>query len=128
MDIEIGKGKTARRAYGLDEIAIVPSRRTRDPEDVDISWRLGDLQMDLPCMASALDSAVDPNTAGIIGKLGGLAVLNLEGLQTRYEDTAPVFEEMASLPEHEATRLLQAISAEAIKKELVLRLVQEIKE
>ncbi|MDQ3386886.1 MAG: GuaB3 family IMP dehydrogenase-related protein [Actinomycetota bacterium] len=128
MDIEIGKGKTARRAYGLDEIAIVPSRRTRDPEDVDISWRLGDLQMDLPCMASALDSAVDPNTAGIIGKLGGLAVLNLEGLQTRYEDTAPIFEEIASLPEHKATRMMQEIYAEPIKEELVFRRVQEIKD
>jgi IMP dehydrogenase len=128
VDIEIGKGKTARRAYGLDEIAIVPSRRTRDPEDVDISWRLGDLQMDLPCMASALDSAVDPNTAGIIGKLGGLAVLNLEGLQTRYEDTAPVFEEIASLPEHKATRMMQEIYAEPIKEELVFRRVQEIKD
>ena len=98
MDIEIGKGKTARRAYGLDEIAIVPSRRTRDPEDVDISWSLGDLRLDLPCLASALDAAVDPVTAGIIGSLGGLAVLNLEGLQTRYEDPDPVFEEIASLP------------------------------
>jgi IMP dehydrogenase len=74
MDIEIGRGKTARRAYGLDEIAIVPSRRTRDPEDVDISWALGDLNLDLPCLASALDAAVDPMTAGIIGSLGGLAV------------------------------------------------------
>jgi IMP dehydrogenase len=128
MDIEIGKGKTARRAYGLDEIAIVPSRRTRDPEDVDISWRLGDLQMDLPCLASALDSAVDPNTAGIIGNLGGLAVLNLEGLQTRYEDPSPVFEEIASLPEHKATRMMQDIYAEPIKEELVFRRVQEIKD
>ena len=80
MDIEIGRGKTARRAYGLDEIAIVPSRRTRDPEDVDISWSLGNLNLDLPCLASALDAA-DPTTAGIIGSLGGLAVLNLEGLR-----------------------------------------------
>ena len=71
MDIEIGRGKTARRAYGLDEIAIVPSRRTRDPEDVDISWSLGNLNLDLPCLASALDAAVDPTTAGIIGSLGG---------------------------------------------------------
>jgi IMP dehydrogenase len=91
MDIEIGKGKTARRAYGLDEIAIVPSRRTRDPEDIDISWSLGNLHLDLPCLASALDAAVDSVTAGIIGSMGGLAVLNLEGVQTRYEDPGPVF-------------------------------------
>src|ERR687890_1587841 len=128
MDIEIGKGKTGRRAYGLDEIAIVPSRRTRDPEDVDISWSLGDLPLALPCLASALDAAVDPATAGIIGDLGGLAVLNLEGLQTRYEDPGPVFEEIASLPEHKATRIMQDIYAEPIKEELIFRRVQEIKD
>ena len=128
MDIEIGRGKTARRAYGLDEIAIVPSRRTRDPEDVDISWSLGNLNLDLPCLASALDAAVDPTTAGIIGSLGGLAVLNLEGLQTRYEDPSPVFEEIASLPEHKATRVMQDIYAEPIKEELIFRRVQEIKD
>jgi IMP dehydrogenase len=128
MDIEIGRGKTARRAYGLDEIAIVPSRRTRDPEDVDISWSLGNLNLDLPCLASALDAAVDPATAGIIGSLGGLAVLNLEGLQTRYEDPGPVFEEIASLPEHKATRIMQDIYAEPIKEELIFRRVQEIKD
>jgi IMP dehydrogenase len=128
MDIEIGKGKTARRAYGLDEIAIVPSRRTRDPEDVDISWSLGNLSLDLPCLASALDAAVDPVTAGIIGSLGGLAVLNLEGLQTRYEDPDPVFEEIASLPEQKATRVMQEMYAEPIKDELIFRRVQEIKD
>jgi IMP dehydrogenase len=128
MDIEIGKGKTARRAYGLDEIAIVPSRRTRDPEDIDISWSLGDLHLDLPCLASALDAAVDPVTAGIIGSLGGLAVLNLEGLQTRYEDPGPVFEEIASLPETKATRVMQEIYAEPMKEELIFRRVQEIKD
>ena len=128
MDIEIGRGKTARRAYGLDEIAIVPSRRTRDPEDVDISWSLGNLNLDLPCLASALDAAVDPTTAGIIGSLGGLAVLNLEGLQTRYEDPGPVFEEIASLPEHKATRVMQDIYAEPIREELIFRRVQEIKD
>jgi IMP dehydrogenase len=128
MDIEIGRGKTARRAYGLDEIAIVPSRRTRDPEDVDISWSLGNLNLDLPCLASALDAAVDTTTAGIIGSLGGLAVLNLEGLQTRYEDPGPVFEEIASLPEHKATRIMQDIYAEPIKEELIFRRVQEIKD
>jgi IMP dehydrogenase len=128
MDIEIGRGKTARRAYGLDEIAIVPSRRTRDPEDVDISWALGNLTLDLPCLASALDAAVDPTTAGMIGSLGGLAVLNLEGLQTRYEDPGPVFEEIASLPEHKATRIMQDIYTEPIKEELIFRRVQEIKD
>jgi IMP dehydrogenase len=128
MNIEIGKGKTGRRAYGLDEIAIVPSRRTRDPQDIDISWSLGNLQLDLPCLASALDAAVDTKTAGIIGRLGGLAVLNLEGIQTRYEDPGPVFEEIASLPETKATRVMQDIYAEPIKEELIFRCVQEIKD
>src|ERR671933_464167 len=128
MDIEIGKGKTGRRAYGLDEIAIVPSRRTRDPQDIDISWSLGNLQLDLPCLASALDAAVDIKTAGIIGRLGGLAVLNLEGIQTRYQDPGPVFEEIASLPETKAPRLMQELYAEPIKEELIFRRVQEIKD
>lgn len=128
MDIEIGRGKTARRAYGLDEIAIVPSRRTRDPEDVDISWNLGDLHLDLPLLGSALDSAMDPTTAGLIGELGGLGVLNLEGIQTRYEDPSAVFEEIASLPQEKATRVMQELYAEPIKEELVFKRVREIKD
>ena len=86
MEVEIGRGKKARRAYGFDDIAIVPSRRTRDPDDVDISWKLGDYRFDLPLMASAMDGVVSPRTAGIVGKLGGLAVLNLEGIWSRYEN------------------------------------------
>ena len=82
MEIEIGRGKKARRAYGFDDIAIVPSRRTRDPDDVDVSWKLGPYRFELPLMASAMDGVVSPSTAGIIGKLGGLAVLNLEGIFT----------------------------------------------
>ena len=86
MEIEIGRGKKARRAYGFDDVAIVPSRRTRDPDDVDITWTLGPYRFELPLLASAMDGVVSPETAGIIGKLGGLAVLNLEGIWTRYED------------------------------------------
>src|SRR6266516_2735057 len=86
MEVEIGRGKKARRAYGFDDIAIVPSRRTRDPDDVDISWKLGDYRFELPLLASAMDGVVSPATAGLIGNLGGLAVLNLEGIYTRYED------------------------------------------
>ena len=73
MEIEIGRGKKARRAYGFDDIAIVPSRRTRDPDDVDISWKLGDYRFEIPLLASAMDGVVSPATAGIIGRLGGLA-------------------------------------------------------
>src|SRR3569833_191359 len=86
MEIEIGRGKKARRAYGFDDVAIVPSRRTRDPDDVDISWTLGPYRFELPLLASAMDGVVSPEVAGVIGKLGGLAVLNLEGIFTRYED------------------------------------------
>jgi len=97
MEVEIGRGKKARRAYGFDDIAIVPSRRTRDPDDVDISWKLGDYRFELPLLASAMDGVVSPRTAGIIGRLGGLAVLNLEGIYTRYEDAEEQLEEIAGL-------------------------------
>ena len=86
MEIEIGIGKSGRRAYGFDDIAIVPSRRTRDPDDIDITWTLGPYRFELPLLASAMDGVVSPRTAGIVGSLGGLAVLNLEGIFTRYED------------------------------------------
>ncbi|MGH2700678.1 MAG: IMP dehydrogenase, partial [Actinomycetota bacterium] len=85
MEIDIGIGKSGRRAYGFDDIAIVPSRRTRDPDDVDISWEIDAFKLKLPLMASAMDGAVSTRTAIEVGRLGGLAVLNLEGLQTRYE-------------------------------------------
>ena len=85
-EIDIGKGKTARRAYGLKDITIVPSRRTRDPEDIDLSWEIDAYRFDLPFMASAMDSVVSPSTAIEIGRQGGVGVLNLEGLWTRYEN------------------------------------------
>ena len=121
MEVEIGLGKTARRAYGLDDIAIVPSRRTRDTDDVDIGWELEGHRFELPLMASAMDAAVDVDMAVAIGKLGGLAVLNLEGLQTRYADPGPVYEEIASLPPAEATRGIQRVYQEPIKEELIAR-------
>jgi IMP dehydrogenase len=127
MEVEIGRGKKARRAYGFDDIAIVPSRRTRDPDDVDISWKLGDYRFELPLLASAMDGVVSPRTAGIIGKLGGLAVLNLEGIYTRYEDAEEQLEEIAGLPKELATREMQRIYAEPIKEELIARRIREIK-
>src|SRR2546430_2505721 len=128
MDIEIGMGRTARRAYGLDEVAIVPSRRTRDPDDVDISWEIDAFTFPLPVMAAAMDAAVSPATAIEIGRLGGLAVLNLEGLQTRYEDPEPVLDEISALPDEKATRRMQEIYQEPVKDELVVRRIREIKE
>jgi IMP dehydrogenase len=127
MEVEIGRGKKARRAYGFDDIAIVPSRRTRDPDDVDITWKLGDYRFELPLLASAMDGVVSPQTAGVIGRLGGLAVLNLEGIYTRYEDAEEQLEEIAALPKELATREMQRIYAEPIKEELIARRIREIK-
>src|SRR5512141_1093138 len=127
MEVEIGRGKKARRAYGFDDIAIVPSRRTRDPDDVDISWKLGDYRFELPLMASAMDGVVSPQTAGIVGRLGGLAVLNLEGIWTRFEDADAQLERIAQLPKDAATREMQAIYQEPIKPELISRRIKEIK-
>src|SRR4051812_28977965 len=126
MEIEIGRGKKARRAYGFDDIAIVPSRRTRDPDDVDISWTLGPYRFDLPLLASAMDGVVSPETARIVGKLGGLAVLNLEGIWTRYEDADAQLERIARLPKEVATREMQAIYQEPVKPELIRRRIEEI--
>ncbi|HEY3240104.1 MAG TPA: GuaB3 family IMP dehydrogenase-related protein, partial [Acidimicrobiia bacterium] len=127
MEVEIGIGKSGRRAYGLDDIAIVPSRRTRDPEDVDISWELDAFRFELPLMASAMDGAVSPTTAAEIGRLGGLPVLNLEGLWTRYENPDPLFEEIADLPPEKATLRMQQIYAEPIKDELIGARIRELK-
>src|SRR5437870_4521351 len=127
-EIEIGKGKAGRRAYGFDDIAIVPSRRTRDPEDVDISWEIDAFRFDLPLMAAAMDGVVSPATAIEVGRLGGLAVLNLEGLWTRYEDPDPLFEEISKLDSDKATARMQQIYSEPIKPELVSQRIREIKD
>src|SRR5918996_1312070 len=127
MEVEIGRGKKARRAYGFDDIAIVPSRRTRDPDDVDISWKLGHYRFELPMLASAMDGVVSPTTAGIIGGLGGLAVLNLEGIFPRYEDADEQLERIADLPKELATREMQDIYREPIKPELVRQRIEEVK-
>jgi IMP dehydrogenase len=128
QDVEIGIGKTARRAYGFDEISIIPSRRTRDRDDADISWKIDAFTFTLPMLASAMDGVVSPRTAIEIGRLGGLAVLNLEGLWTRYEDPDSVYAEIASLPDETATKRMQVLYNEPIKEELVGRRVEEIKQ
>ncbi len=128
MEVEIGRGKKARRAYGFDDMAIVPSRRTRDPDDVDISWTLGPYRFELPLLASAVDGVVSPGTAGILGKLGGLAVLNLEGIFCRYEDPEEQLERIAGLPREAATREMQAIYQEPVQAELIARRIREIKD
>ncbi|MGI8773736.1 MAG: GuaB3 family IMP dehydrogenase-related protein [Actinomycetota bacterium] len=128
LEIEIGIGKSGRRAYGFDDVAIVPSRRTRDPDDVDISWEIDAFKFELPLLASAMDGVVSVKTAIEIGRLGGLAVLNLEGLQTRYEDPDSILAEIASLPDAEATSRMQELYKEEVKEELIYKRIREIKD
>ena len=126
-EVEIGIGKSGRRAYGFDDIAIVPSRRTRDPEDVDISWEIDAYRFELPLMAAAMDGVTSPAIAVQVGQLGGTGVLNLEGLWTRYEDPEPLFEEISRLDDDKATARMQQIYTEPIKPELVTARIREIK-
>lgn len=125
-EVEIGSGKSARRGYALDEISIVPSRRTRDPEDVDISWRLDAFDFALPIIAAPADSVVSPTTAAAFDQLGALATLNLEGLWTRYEDPARYLEEIATLSGAGTTRRIQEIYQEPIKPGLVTERIRDI--
>ena len=127
MEIEIGRGKKARRAYGFDDIAIVPSRRTRDAEDVDIGWKLGPYLVELPLLASAMDGVVSPSTAIALGRMGGIGVLNLEGIWGRYDDAGKQLEEIAGLEKGEATRRMQEIYQEPVKPDLMAQRVREIK-
>jgi len=127
VDVEIGLGKKARRAYGFDDVAIVPSRRTRDPDDVDIGWKLGDHLLELPLLASAMDGVVSPKTAIEIGRLGGLGVLNLEGIFTRYAKAESELDRIASFGPHEATRGMQKIYARPIDPALIPKRIAEIK-
>ena len=125
-EIEIGIGKSGRQAYGLDDIAIVPSRRTRDPEDVDVSWQIDAYTFDLPVLASAMDGVSSPATCIEMGKLGGLGVLNLEGLWTRYEDPEPLLQEIAELDQEVATARMQEIYKQPVQPQLIGRRVEEM--
>src|SRR5918992_3215106 len=128
-EIEIGQAKRGRRAYAFDDIAIVPSRRTRDPEEVSTAWQIDAYRFELPVMAAPMDSVMSPETAILFGKLGGLGVLNLEGLWTRYDDPEPLLEEIGAVEDPmQATRAMQAIYAEPIKPELIGKRVAEIRE
>ena len=126
-EIEIGLGKSGRRAYGFDDIAIVPSRRTRDPEDVDISWQIDAYRFELPLMASAMDGVGSPATAIEVGRLGGVGVLNLEGLWTRYEDADSTLAEIAEQPVEKATKRMQELYQQPIIPGLVTERIREIK-
>src|SRR6202046_4404125 len=126
-EVEIGIYKSARQAYGFDDIAIVPSSRTRETEDVDISWQIDAYKFELPVLGSAMDGAMSPDTAIELGRLGGLGVLNLEGLWTRYEDPMPLFEEIRELDDDKATARMQQMYLEPIKIELVAQRIKEMK-
>ncbi|PUB30001.1 IMP dehydrogenase [Promicromonospora sp. AC04] len=126
-EIEIGRGKRGRRAYSFDDIAVVPSRRTRDPKDVSVGWQIDAYHFDLPILAAPMDSVMTPDSAVALGRFGGLGVLDLEGLWTRYESPEPLLAEIAALPADEATRRMQAIYSEPIKPELITQRLKEIR-
>lgn len=127
MEIDIGIGKSGRQAFGFDDIAIVPSRRTRDPDDVDISWEMDGFRFALPMLGSAMDSAISPATAVTIGQLGGLGVLNLEGLWSRYEEPDEYLAEIAELEPEKATRRMQDIYSAPINADLMVQRIHEMK-
>ncbi|MGO2748456.1 MAG: GuaB3 family IMP dehydrogenase-related protein [Pseudoclavibacter sp.] len=127
-EIEIGRAKRARRVYSFDDVAIVPSRRTRDPEDVSITWKIDAFTFDIPLLAAPMDSVMSPETAIGFGKLGGLGVLDLEGLWTRYDDPAPLLAQIADLPAKQATAKLQEIYREPVKGTLIKERLQQIRE
>jgi IMP dehydrogenase len=127
-EIEIGRGKRGRRAYSFDDVAVVPSRRTRDPEEVSVAWQIDAYRFELPVLAAPMDSVMSPATAIAMGQAGGLGVLDLEGLWTRYEDPEPLLAEIAGLDEARSTRRMQEIYDEEIKPELVTERLREVRE
>ena len=128
MDIQIGLNKKVRRAYGIDEIALVPGERTLDYDLTDTSWSIGTFKREVPIIASAMDSVVDVNTAAELSKLGSLGVLNMEGIQTRYENSDQILNQIASVDKSEFVPLMQKIYKEPIKENLILKRIDEIKD
>ncbi|WP_204106537.1 MULTISPECIES: GuaB3 family IMP dehydrogenase-related protein [Spirulina sp. CCY15215] len=128
MDISIGRGKTARRAYGFDEIALVPGQRTLDPSLADTRFTIGNIEREIPIIASAMDGVVDVNMAALLSELGAMGVLNLEGIQTRYEDPKPILDRIVSVGKEEFVGLMQELYAEPIKPELIAQRIKEIKD
>ncbi len=128
MEIQLGRGKTARRAYGIDEIALAPGNRTLDPSLADTKWRIGNIEREIPIIASAMDGVVDVRMAVRLSQLGALGVLNLEGIQTRYADPEPILDRIASVGKDDFVALMQELYAEPIKPELIEQRIQEIKQ
>lgn len=127
VNIELGRGKSARRAYGIDEIALVPGTRTLDPQLVDTRWQIGGIEREIPIIASAMDGVVDVTMAVKLAQLGALGVLNLEGIQTRYEDPDPILDQIAAVGKDEFVNLMQKLYAEPIQPELIHKRIQAIK-
>lgn len=125
--IELGRGKTARRAYGLDDVTVLPSRRTRDPEEVSTAWEIDAYRFDLPVLATPTDSVVSPATAQTLGRLGVLGVLNAEGLWTRHEDAEPLLEELAALDEPAAARRMRELYGAPVSEELIQKRIYQIR-
>ncbi|PMB50032.1 GuaB3 family IMP dehydrogenase-related protein [Fischerella thermalis CCMEE 5201] len=128
METQIGRGKTARRAYGIDEIALAPGNRTLDPSLADTKWRIGNIEREIPIIASAMDGVVDVRMAVLLSNLGALGVLNLEGIQTRYADPEPILDKIALVGKEEFVPLMQELYAESIKPELIEQRIREIKQ
>jgi len=128
VDIQIGRGKTARRAYGIDEIALVPGGRTLDPNVADTFWEVGGIRREIPIIASAMDGVIDVDMAVRLSELGALGVINLDGIQTRYDDPKPILEKIASVGVTEFVSLMQQLYAEPVKPELIQKRIREIKE
>ena len=127
MDIQLGRSKTVRRAYGIDEIALVPGGRTVDPEVTNTSWSLGGITREIPIIASAMDGVVDVDMAVRLSELGALGVLNLEGVQTRYEDPNEVLDRIAAVGKTEFVPLMQEIYSQPVQEQLIRKRIQDIK-
>jgi IMP dehydrogenase len=127
-ELEIGIGKSGRQAYGFDDLAIVPSRRTRDPEDVSLAWEIDAYRFELPLVASPMDGVMSPDTAIALGRLGGLGVLDLEGLWTRYDDPLPLLAEIANLGTDDATTRMREIYAKPIEGALIKERISQMRD
>ncbi|PZO39130.1 MAG: GuaB3 family IMP dehydrogenase-related protein [Shackletoniella antarctica] len=127
MNIQLGRGKVVRRAYGIDEIALVPGPRTLDPSLADTRWQIGGIEREIPILASAMDGVVDVGMAIRLSELGAIGVLNLEGIQTRYDNPDPILDQIASVGKDEFVGLMQTLYAEPVKPDLITKRIQAIK-
>jgi len=127
VDIQLGRSKIVRRAYGIDEIALVPGGRTVDPDVTDTSWTLGGIEREIPIIASAMDGVVDVGMAVELSRLGAIGVLNLEGVQTRYEDPNPILDQIAAVGREGFVTLMQELYKQPVKEELIRARIKEIK-